>query len=91
MSSALSPGIHSTRDGDIATVTLSNPGKLNALTVTMWRELASAFAQLSADDSLRCIVIRGAGDEAFAVLYPAPHQHGARMEHWGYLGTTFAF
>ena len=32
-----------------------------------------------------------AGDEAFAVLYPAPHQHGARMEHWGYLGTTFAF
>ena len=66
MSSAPSPGIHSTRDGDIATVTLSNPGKLNALTVAMWRELASAFAQLSADDSLRCIVIRGAGDEAFA-------------------------
>ncbi len=54
------------RDGAIATVSISNPGKLNALTVSMWRELARAMDGLSADDALRCIVLRGAGDEAFA-------------------------
>jgi len=47
------------RDGPVATVTLSNPPKLNALTVAMWRALAAAFGELSADDSLRCIVLRG--------------------------------
>jgi len=54
------------RDGALATVTLSNPGKLNALTVSMWRELERAMAALSADDGLRCIVLRGAGRDAFA-------------------------
>lgn len=55
-----------TRDGDIATVALNNPGKLNALTIAMWRELARVLRELSADDSLRCVVLRGAGDDAFA-------------------------
>lgn len=55
-----------TRDGPVATVALSNPGKRNALTVAMWRELAAVVAQLSADDALRCVVLRGAGSEAFA-------------------------
>ena len=54
------------RDGAIATVTLSNPGKLNALTVSMWQELARAMERLSADVALRCVVVRGAGNEAFA-------------------------
>lgn len=55
-----------THDGPVATVTLSNPAKLNALTVAMWREFTAAMQQLSGDDSLRCIVLRGAGSEAFA-------------------------
>ena len=50
----------------IATVRLSNPGKLNALTVSMWQELARAMDALSADERLRCVVLRGAGSEAFA-------------------------
>jgi enoyl-CoA hydratase len=60
------PAVLVARDGAIATVVLSNPGKLNALTVSMWRELARAMDGLSADDALRCIVLRGAGSEAFA-------------------------
>jgi len=55
-----------TRDGPVATVALSNPPKLNALTVAMWRELAAVMQQLSDDDALRCVVLRGAGTEAFA-------------------------
>jgi len=54
------------RDGAIATVTLSNPPKLNAITVAMWRELARVVDSLSADDDLRCVVLRGAGNDAFA-------------------------
>lgn len=55
-----------TREGPVATVALSNPPKLNALTVAMWRELAAVMQRLSADDTLRCVVLRGAGTEAFA-------------------------
>jgi enoyl-CoA hydratase/carnithine racemase len=54
------------RDGAIATVILNRPEKLNALTRPMWKRLGETFEQLSADDSVRCIVIRGAGTKAFA-------------------------
>lgn len=54
------------RDGVIATVTLNRPEKLNALTKPMWRRIGEVMNELSADDSLRCVVVRGAGDQAFA-------------------------
>lgn len=62
----MSGEIQVTRAASVATVALSNPGKLNALTVAMWRELAIVMHRLSADDELRCVVLRGAGTEAFA-------------------------
>ena len=54
------------RDGAIATVVLDRPEKLNALTRPMWRRLGDVFLELGADAGLRCIVIRGAGEKAFA-------------------------
>ena len=54
------------RDGAIATVVLNRPEKLNALTRPMWKRLGDVFEELSKDDALRCIVIRGAGTKAFA-------------------------
>jgi enoyl-CoA hydratase/carnithine racemase len=54
------------REGTIATVTLSNPGKLNALGLGSWKRLGQAMREVDADKSLRCIVIRGAGAKAFA-------------------------
>lgn len=53
------------RDGAIATVVIDNERRLNALSAPMWRGLGDAFTQLSADASVRCVVLRGAG-EAFA-------------------------
>jgi len=53
-------------DNDIATVVLNRPEKLNALTKPMWNQLGETMRELSADDNLRCIVIRGAGDKSFA-------------------------
>lgn len=42
-------------------LTLNRPAKLNALTVTMFRELRQQIESLRDDDSVRCIVLRGAG------------------------------
>jgi enoyl-CoA hydratase/carnithine racemase len=55
-----------TRDGLIATVALNNPQRLNALSKPMWAHLCVVMRELSADDTLRCVVLRGAGDKAFA-------------------------
>ena len=54
------------RGGPVATVILNRPEKLNALTRPMWRRLGEVFTELSADDAIRCIILRGAGTRAFA-------------------------
>ena len=54
------------RDGTIATVVLNRPDKLNALNLESWRRLGEVMRELSADDGLRCVVLRGAGERAFA-------------------------
>jgi len=54
------------RQEELATVVLNRPHKLNALTRSMWQRLGEVMRELSADDSLRCIVLRGAGDKSFA-------------------------
>lgn len=54
------------RDGVIATVALNNPDRLNALDKATWAGLGKAMRELSADEQLRCVVVRGAGDKAFA-------------------------
>lgn len=54
------------RDGPIATVVLNRPDKLNALTRDMWRLLGETITQLSTDDKVRCVIIRGAGEKAFS-------------------------
>ena len=52
--------------GDIVTVVLNRPEKLNALTKPMWQRLGEVFTELSASDQPRCIILRGAGTKAFA-------------------------
>ncbi len=54
------------RDGAIATVILNRPERLNALNLAAWRALADTLGRLGGDDTLRCIVLRGAGKQAFA-------------------------
>lgn len=55
-----------TRDGAIATVTLNRPEKLNALNLALWKAVGDSVRALSKDDSVRCIVLRGAGDKSFS-------------------------
>jgi enoyl-CoA hydratase/carnithine racemase len=54
------------RDGAVATVVLNRPRKLNAMTKRMWHRLGEAMLTLSADNDVRCIVLRGAGEKSFS-------------------------
>ncbi|MGA8055809.1 MAG: enoyl-CoA hydratase-related protein [Burkholderiales bacterium] len=52
--------------GGIATVILNRPERLNALDKVMWQQLGEVMQELDRDNALRAIVVRGAGDRAFA-------------------------
>jgi enoyl-CoA hydratase len=54
------------QDGAIATVVFNRPKMRNAISLDMWAEIAMATERLSKDDSVRAVVYRGAGKEAFA-------------------------
>jgi len=54
------------RDGAVVTVILNRPDKMNALNLPIWRGLAEVFEVLNADDGIRCVILRGAGEQAFA-------------------------
>ncbi|MEZ5651889.1 MAG: crotonase/enoyl-CoA hydratase family protein [Burkholderiaceae bacterium] len=49
------------KDGPIATITLNRPDRLNAFTTAMRDELIAAFDDTDADDSVRAVIVTGAG------------------------------
>jgi len=51
--------------GRVATVTLNNPAKLNIMNRTMMSTFLDVMEKLRADENLRAVVLRGAGDRAF--------------------------
>lgn len=54
------------REAGIVTLTLNRPEKLNALTKGLWQRLGQALRRLDGDESVRCIVLRGAGGKSFS-------------------------
>jgi enoyl-CoA hydratase/carnithine racemase len=57
------PGqVHLAIEHTLARVTLSHPGKFNAMSRAMWRELKAVFTELQArGDDLRCVAVAGEG------------------------------
>ena len=49
----------------IFTLTLDRPDRMNAFTPVMMREMIAAFDDADADDSVRAVIVTGAGDRAF--------------------------
>jgi len=49
----------------VATVTIDNAAKLNTLNTAVMTELIAAVERLGADDALRAVWLRGAGERAF--------------------------
>jgi enoyl-CoA hydratase/carnithine racemase len=53
------------KKGGIATVTVDRPKVLNALNTPTWADLRTAFEDARDDDSVRGVIVTGAGDKAF--------------------------
>lgn len=78
------------RDEAIVTLTLNRPDKLNALSVELVTELGRVIGELGADASMRCAIVTGAGDKAFAAgadiaamasMTPQQAKHFADLGH----------
>lgn len=52
-------------DGAIATITLSRPAKLNAVTPEMADAIVAAIKECNDSDTIRCVILTGAGERAF--------------------------
>ena len=76
-----------------ATVTLSNPARMNAMTRAMWRQLREVFSQISERTDLRCVLVQGGGAHFCAGgdiseyptfrFDPAALMHFHEAEVWG--------
>ncbi|TVO58546.1 enoyl-CoA hydratase/isomerase family protein [Denitromonas halophila] len=53
-------------NGPALTISLSHPGKLNAIDAGMWTALRAALERAGSNPDVRCIILRGEGDDAFA-------------------------
>ena len=53
------------KKGAVGTITISNPAKMNAMSVQMWTDLPKAIKGFDLDPEIRVIVIAGQGEKAF--------------------------
>jgi 2-oxoglutaroyl-CoA hydrolase len=58
-------GLRLDRDGDVATITLDVPAKMNRVSMAARDQLARLFDELGRDNGVCAIVLTGAGDKAF--------------------------
>lgn len=68
------PRIITSRDGAIATITVTRPDKLNAFDIEMLKELSAACDVIEADSAMRVVILTGAG-KAFSA--------GGDIKAWG--------
>lgn len=54
------------REGSVATLTLNRPDRLNALNWELLRALDEVTSALGQDQSVRCVLLSGAGERAFS-------------------------
>lgn len=54
------------RDGAIGRMLFDNTTRRNAINARMWRAIPEAISRFNSDSAVRCIVLRGAGETAFA-------------------------
>lgn len=68
------------RDDGVARLTLNRPDKLNALNGPLRRRLVEVFDALESDDSVRAVVLHGAGEKAFVAGADVAEFAGRSME-----------
>ncbi len=73
------------RAGGIAILRLNRPDRLNALSMALAKAIAATLIELDNDDTVRGIVLTGAGDRAFCAgvdLHEAREMQVADIESW---------
>lgn len=75
-------GVETKLDESIATVVLENPQRKNAITEAMWLELRDTFLTLARDESVRVVVVRGAGNEFCSGADLNPSEGSGPTAHW---------
>lgn len=58
--------IRTTIDGPVATITIDRPAQHNAISFAMWQELREAASKAGNDESVRAVILTGAGGAAFS-------------------------
>lgn len=53
------------KEGAIGWITFNNPARHNAVSMAMWEALSEIVSDYAADDAIRVIVVKGAGERAF--------------------------
>lgn len=59
------PHVRIERTGSIGWLIFDHHARRNAMTLDMWRAVPELCAELSADDAVRVVVLRGSGEQAF--------------------------
>ncbi len=78
-------------DGEIAVLTFSREASRNALSVELARGIVAALAELDGDDSVRGIVLTGAGDRAFCAGVDLAEARAVQVDQVeGWFGTICA-
>lgn len=54
------------KNNHITTIIINRPEKRNSLTPSLLKELTNLLKKIETDDSVKCLVIRGAGEKAFS-------------------------
>jgi enoyl-CoA hydratase/carnithine racemase len=62
----VSGSLHGERRGAVGVLAISQPERLNALTLRMWNDLPEAIGRLASDPAVRVVVVRGDGVDAFS-------------------------
>src|SRR5215510_10377308 len=71
------------RDGNVVTVTLNRPERLNAITVELLAELRAAAESIAKDTSIRAAILTGAGRGFCAGADLSAHEHPAQNQTRG--------
>jgi len=59
------PDVICTVEGCVATLTLSNPARRNAVTLAMWQRLRQLLEELASHPAIRLLILTGAGTRSF--------------------------
>ncbi len=54
------------KKGEVAWITFNDPAKQNAMSMTLADEFIDALEKIDNDDTIKCVVLTGAGDKSFS-------------------------